>query len=427
MMYLLFLLWFLLGCFWLFKSGPAKRLGLKSWVITLLFVCKVWAALFYGWFFRQMDDYAVKADTWAMHYAAREETKWLLQEPMAFFTDVYTPRYADDGGLMATENSLFNDLKQVIFIKLLALVNLVTGQYYVVNVVVFSIICFMGLLHLVEFFTRYLGKAALVASLGALFCFPTILFWTSGMHKDGLLLAISGWLLWGWNNSRRQAWQWPLWIICMVIFFLLRVHVFILFFLCFFPISLKWPVYKIRPAFKLYTLVFLTLVSVILLWVYNPVVPASWLAARRADFLLLTASDVVSSTVFTPNFRGILSFLPQAAAYGFLWPLPGMYSSPFAMLAGVENAVILLLAIAAVYVGRRRKYVHLHTAVLLACFLYVITNFLLIGYTIPYLSPLMRYKSIVLPFMVIPSLVIAMNDRMNLLQLYITNTPLVYT
>lgn len=176
----------------------------------------------------------------------------------------------------------------------------------------------------------------------------------------------------------------------------------------------------LRPNRSLVALISAILVVIVLLYTINPLLPAQWLANRRADFLALSATDMVSAAVFPPDFRGLLGFTPSAMAYGILWPLPGMYSNPMAIVAGVENFLILLLVVFA-GIGVRSTYRQVKGRNLIAfCVFYFVWSALLIGYTIPYLSPLLRYKSILLPFIVAPALTLLAGRNIRLRQLQMT-------
>lgn len=415
MTYLLAILWFLVISWLLLRWRVAKQLGLRSWVILGLYGCKVLAGIAYGWFFMQMDNYRINADTWSIFFDALMETDWLISDPVAFFRDLITPRYANDTGIMGTENSLLNDLKEVLFIKFIAFINLFTGGRYYVNVVLINGLYTVGLLGFAQAVCLQLGKNAVWAPIVACL-FPTVLFWSSGVHKDGLLLAVAGLLLLAAVRlslqSFRLRWALPV-LFGLVLFFLLRPHACLLFVL---SCAMLWVPMRANPSkAKVAAAVAGLLIVAAVFYYFNPTVPASWLAARRLEFLALTATDVVSTQTFEGNFRGMLMFLPKAIGFGCFWPLPGMYIHPLALAAGVENAVVLLIWWGAVYALLRRKSEDYSLPFILGCFAYFAATAILVGFTIPYLSPLMRYKSIALPFIIAPSLAV-LQHRLILLQ-----------
>jgi hypothetical protein len=79
-----------------------------------LFIIKIGAGVIYGWFFTRFPHYETLSDTWRFYFGGVEEKIWLLKDPVGFFADLITPRYEQDGGALATQNSLLNDVKDLL-------------------------------------------------------------------------------------------------------------------------------------------------------------------------------------------------------------------------------------------------------------------------------------------------------------------------
>ena len=112
----LFIIYLLLFGWLIGRSQWLRQTGVSPVWLVGLYLLKVAAGIAYGYFFTRLPNYTQNADTWRMFFAGVAEKQWLLQNPAAWLADVYTPRYAADTGLLGTENSLLNDVKDVALI-----------------------------------------------------------------------------------------------------------------------------------------------------------------------------------------------------------------------------------------------------------------------------------------------------------------------
>ena len=84
-------------------------------------------------------------DTWYFHASSLQEEQLLFTDPVRFFSELYLDPYGDGKWkLLGTENSFWNDLKANALIKGLALLNLITGGHYLVNVLFYNFIGMFG-------------------------------------------------------------------------------------------------------------------------------------------------------------------------------------------------------------------------------------------------------------------------------------------
>ena len=115
-----------------------------------------------------------------------------FQQPIRIFFNIFHSGYESKyGGFFSSENSWWNDLKSNMFIKFLSLVNVFSFGNYYVNVIFYSFITFTGPVAIYRVFSDvFPGKKVHV--LVATFLIPSFAYWTSGIHKDGLVfMAIS--------------------------------------------------------------------------------------------------------------------------------------------------------------------------------------------------------------------------------------------
>ncbi|HET9433870.1 MAG TPA: hypothetical protein VFO37_08950, partial [Chitinophagaceae bacterium] len=192
MYYLLFAGYLCLFAWILTRLGFFKKSGLSNAQLVILFLLKVMAGIFYGWIGIYYGQFAYMYDTWAYHYSSVDEYKLLFQNPSEYFSNLFYSGYEHKyGGFFAAENSWWNDLKSNMFIKFLSAVNVFSFGNYYVNVIFFSFITFTGPVAMYRVFSDvFPGKKVHV--LLATFFIPSFAYWTSGIHKDGLVfMAIS--------------------------------------------------------------------------------------------------------------------------------------------------------------------------------------------------------------------------------------------
>jgi hypothetical protein len=193
---LLFIAYLVLACWLVWKNPFLRKADVGMHWILMLFLIKLAAGAAYGFLFTKLPNYAQNADTWRLFFAGITEKEWLLNDPGGWLADVYTPRYAEDGGLLATQNSLLNDLKDVVVVKFIALCNLLSGSRYYVNLIFFNYLCLFGQVALAIVWSKVFKMSHAGVMLVAVCLWPSVLFWSSGFHRDGILLHFLGWASW---------------------------------------------------------------------------------------------------------------------------------------------------------------------------------------------------------------------------------------
>lgn len=371
-----------------------------SWRWALL-ALKAGAAAAYGWLFTYLPDYQATADTWRFHYAALTETEWLLSDPLAWLADLYTPRYAHDGGLLATQNSFANDLKDLLFLKFLSLLNLLSGGRYYLNCLLFSFLTFFGIVALARCWQPVLRLASPLYPLLAIMLWPSVLFWTSGLHRDGLLLhatGIAGWMGWRLVQHRGRlagAWCWLLLhvaVLAMVRAYVLPMAVMGL------STAIGW--WKLPPNRRWWlaagvAVMLLAMALLPLLVSKQSLAMIIW--HRQQAFEVLAARSELVPLALNGTWASIAHQFPTALSRALAMPplnVPFRLTDiPFAF----ENLLLLALLWPALRAQRRLDNLAL-TAWVLGSSIAVLLIWLLSAYTVPVGMAVVRYKSIWWPF-----------------------------
>lgn len=364
----------------------------KPWLM-LGFLAKCAAGLALGYWYLGVPG----ADTWYYHQSGLDEYRLLLKDPLRFFTkDLFTHGYSGSvwTRFFDTENSFFNDLQQNLIIKLSALLSLLSGGNYFVNVVLYNILCFGGWVALFRFciLRAVIGPAV---ALGFLFFFPPLLWWGSGFLKDGLCIALYGWLLLLGNRHSFSAYRIGDLIKCIIpaiLLFLLRPF-WALILLPMMILSGLIP-HKSRNVLLIYPL---ALLAGMLLFFSTILLPESWqlpqkVADRQAAFSTLEGKSRLALPRLDASADSYLKALPRAFYNAACSPGMDQVTDAFSLLsmvfvwllgAGVIRFIWLF------YKGRA-AFTHIQWLLFWICIL----QLLLIGLTVPFVGAIVRYRAL---------------------------------
>jgi hypothetical protein len=369
-----------------------------------LFMLKVVAGVAYAWLFSRLPDYQAKVDTWRYFYQSQQETRWLLSDPAAFFTDLVTPRYEQDGGMLATQNSLLNDLKEVLVIKFMAICNVFSGGRYYVNLIFFNYLVLFGIAGFGLLWARFFRMNRPTYMVAAIALWPSVLFWSSGFHRDGLLLLAVGALLWlAWRVSRQPNWANVLGMAVVFLFlFLLRNYLAL-----FVAIAMVLAaVVYYRPQQARWILPGAITLGLVLLVALGGLYPdyafPHLLASRQQEFMGLQGGSLLTPVPLDDGWLSLLKSLPEAFRRSFASPLPGPGLKTNEWLSALENVVWLICILPAVWWCRKMVKTTSQKAWAMLAVSLVLAVGIITGLTIPFVGAIARYKSIIWPLMAPP-------------------------
>jgi len=382
-----------------------KKSGINKWTLIVLFVVKLLTGIAYGLFYT-LPKYNTGSDTWRFYRLSISETKWLLSSPLSFAKDLFYHGYANAGNLFKGENTYWNDLKSNLFVKIMALFNVLSGSSYYVNIIFFNFLFLFGLVALAKLlFSIYADRKPHI--LFGIFLLPSTLFWCSGIHKDGLILSAIGvaiYCFWNLLNQKISIKYILLNLLSFLIIFSLRSY--ILFALI--PALLCWFLSKRFGKQKALIFISVYLIGLIAFFAIPGFFPSInlplFLSAKRQEFLQLQSGSLISDSVLSPTLSGFFSFLPEAIDMAFFRPHVTEMKSFFYVPAIIEN--LLLLVLITVCFLRRKTDMNI-TPALLCLIAFALSVLLICGYTVPFTGAIVRYRSLVLPLLVTPLLCIA--------------------
>ena len=318
------------------------------------------------------------------------------------------------------ESSIYNDSHTIIrFNTLLRFFSL--GYYHVHTV----FICFLSLTGLTAIYKTFYPvlndkKSELFF---VIFLLPSVLFWGSGVLKEGLILFTLGMFVYFFG----QLFKIKAVLICLLAGLLLALSKFyvwitimpgLLFLLWVNKSSGRHTALKFVIVFAL--LGFLGLNIDKFTSIQSPLVT---LSQKQIEFNKLangTVTDAFNKPIpipesvtkintLEPTFTSLIKNSPQAFTNTFFRPFIWELNSPMMLLAGIENLVILLFIIVCILFIKPLSQIRWEYVLFCLSFVYI--QFLIIGSTTPIIGAIVRYKVPALPFLLIAFLLILDKEK----------------
>jgi len=371
-----------------------KNNYLTKWQLVIAFSVKVAFGCAFGYISLHYFKGAT-IDTWYYHTEGWKAYQLLLSNPWEFVTkDIFKHGYTENqwNTLFNSENSYLKDLPNNLMIKLVALTHLLTGGRYYVNVILYCAIIFKGSLWCYYLINRYAINSNWWYYL--VFFFPPFLFWNSGIMKDGIcFMGIMG-CLYSFSNfihHRRFLYLVQAFLFFQLVFFFRSYVGILLFCTCIYWLIInggnysKWMLTLLFSA----TMLFLFFASS---WLPNGMNLPLKLAERQQAFIALNANSLLNANNINQSVGSYFNYLPKAIAHLLLTPRITQVTSLPLVAAYLEQALFIGMLLTALWFRVKRKatsQVPFFWAIAFFC----IANYLVIGYTVPILGAIVRYRS----------------------------------
>ncbi len=290
----------------------------------------------------------------------------------------------------------------VFMIKVNAFLRLFSWGSFHIQSLFFNYLSFIGLVGVYRAFKHFLNikSSYLIIVVVGL---PSVLFWSSSVLKESLLLLFLGGICYQilvMNLQGKLAMK-RLGIIVLLLYLLALLKFYILFALAI-PILAYIINTQIKIKYPILTYIMLTLCFLTLFFNSSLL---QVLVLKQHDFLTLVSNTNAGSYYEIPyleaNFTSVISAIPNGILNTFIRPLPQKGMSIMAYPAIVENGIILLGIIYTIPTMLKAKNWGENTNTLLFIVFFTFLLFAVIGITTPVAGALVRYKVAALPFLAI--------------------------
>ncbi|MDD5569779.1 MAG: hypothetical protein PHD97_01330 [Bacteroidales bacterium] len=305
------------------------------------------------------------------------------------------------------ESVIYND--NHIIIRINAVMRFFSFGYYGVHNVFMNFISLIGLISIYKAFVKKLRDKEKMLVF-AVFLLPSVIFWGSGVLKEGLLFFFIGIFIYNFFRIAEIFSAKPAILVFISLFFLLFLKIYILAAILPGAIAYYWVSRsgdrKIFLKYLMTIMLFITfLVSI--KFVFPQLDFARILATKQENFINLSkhmhSGSIIQVGILQPDILSIIKNSPHAFFNTLLMPDIFQINSIFTLLAAFENLfVIILILVSLIYFQKN----NLNLNLLIFLLLFVTILFVLIGLVTPVAGAIVRYKTPALPFLLIAIIMI---------------------
>lgn len=401
--YLLFTAYLILFAWLVTKVKFFTKTGFTNSQLVIIFLLKVMAGIFYGWIGVYYGQMAQMIDTWAYHVESLKEYELLISHPVDFFTNLFRNSY--EGGysnFLVSENSWWNDVKANFLIKIMAIFNLFSFGNYYVNVIFYSFLSLFGPVAIYRVM-KDIFPSKRFSVLLASFLIPSFLYWTSGLHKEGLIFVGLALMIYhfyfGFKEKKFSFSRIFLILFGFALVIILRNFLvlpllppLIAWFLCY-----KW---KANPL-MIFGMVFLFSLVVFFTGKYlSPKLDfPEAVVIKQQEFIRQIGHSSVSVNELQPSFVSFLINAPQALSLAAIRPYPSDVRHLLSLAAAIEIALIVLFFVVFLFWSSKKTS---YSPFLLFCLFFSFSVLFMIGYSVNNIGAIVRYRSILLPLLLVP-------------------------
>lgn len=397
MAYLIYLIILIVCCFLITRLSFFKESEIRIDYLIVFFLIRAVAGLFVSYMSYHFGRFP---DSLLFHNNSIVESHWLIYNPSYFLNETFSNYGEGFRGIFITHSSFWNNLKSNLIIKPLAVLNLVTLRNFYTNTLVFNFFVFTGSVALFRVLSHKLSlKKPLLMVM--VFLYPTGLLFTATIHREGLIWLCFSLFLLALTRMSDDGFTWKRFIVLVsgfILIFCFRNYVAFLMIpaLSGWLLSLK---YRSKTVVIFACIGVLSIIFLFGARIFFPFADfPQFIVNRASEFRLISegSSTYLEMNPLIPDFAGFASNFPVAFFHAFL--LPGIQSItkwtmlPFALEIVCAEVMILIIAI------KGKIKISPFTAFLVfLCFSVI----LIIGFIVPNLGAIIRYRSIYLHLILI--------------------------
>lgn len=415
--YLLFIFYAIVFCWLITHLKFFKNCDLSNRILIILFLVRILAGLFNNY----INIYHYQfSDARAFHEQGIEEYNLLLNNTREYLTNIFKTNYTDYSHFLESSGSFWNDLRTNIIAKILSIFNVFSGQNIFINNLFFDFLIFFGSIYFYKVFIKIFPKNRAIVII-CVFLLPSVLYFTSGIHRDGFIFLSLSIVIYNIQlMMERKKYLWKnifsvIVFLCLIL--LLRNFVFITLAtaLVAWIVAERFPKYAFISFTGTYTIV-------IVLFFSSGMLPPRFnlpqhVSSKQIEFISIAklGASAININPLYPNFRSFINNAPQALNHTFMRPyLTEKFNFLYTPVA-IEIFLYEILFLLFIFFRNKNSL----TPFIYFCFFFSISMFLIIGYTIPIIGAIVRYRGIYFPFLLIP--IICLTDWQKIKSLFHIN------
>lgn len=402
MFYLLFTLYLILFCQLIIHIKFFKESGLEKRLLIVLFLIRVLVGIVNAYI--NLYHQAI-SDSVGFQLQGIDEYHLLFQNPHEYFTNIFQANPNNGyGAFLESADSFWNDARSNLIIKMLSVFNIFSLTNFFINSLFYNFLIFFGTVGLYRIFIKIFPDNKLVVIV-CIFLLPSVIYFSSAIHRDGLIyLSLSLFIYHLFFMIKNKDYSFRrifLSLLFLFIILLLRNFVFIILV----PAIIAWLLAERKPKYTFIIFCGVYLLITILFFC-TELLPDAFnlpehVSSRQRDFILIAqrAASAININPLYANFRSFFNNIPQALNHSFMRPYLTEYDNFFYIPLSLEIFFYEILFL--LFIFFRKKNIGLNPFICF-CIFFTVTMFLVIGYTIPIIGSIVRYRSIYFAFIITP-------------------------
>lgn len=303
-------------------------------------------------------------------------------------------------------STFFNDSHTII--KLNAIIRIFSFGNYHIHTLFFCMMSVTGLFGLYKSVIHFFkGKEKILKYL--LFFTPSVLFWSSGVLKEPIILLSLGLIfmsIYNLINRKKVFINLLVLILFLNCLFLIKFYVFV----ALIPVLIPF-IFSLTPYLKklLFNYGLSLLIFILIALSMKHISPnldfIDILSKKQNSFIRMAEYNRAGSCFeiqkIESNLISVIKAVPKGIVNCFVRPLPWNISSKIQILPVVENIMILFFILLSIYHAFYHKTIKKIASYkfLLTCIFFTLILFSIIGISTPVAGALVRYKVPALPFL----------------------------
>lgn len=294
------------------------------------------------------------------------------------------------------------------------------GNFYV-HTVFMCFLSFIGCMALYKAFSIFIKNKEKQLFVG-IFFLPSVLFWSSGVLKEGILLFTIGILLFSFFSitvlKNKTILNYTILSFSLLLLFYLKFYVLA----SLTPALIAFAINKKNTALN-YLFVFaiyITCISTLSLF-FSELNPLILLKEKQQAFLALAqkenAGSFLNEFTLDGTLLSIIKSIPYAIKNTFLLPIFFLSKSSIEFIAAIENLFLQLFFITALLHKKKMDFMERNFVWMGISFSVLL--FLLIGISTPILGAIVRYKTPALPFIFAVLLLLTNHSKLYHFKIYL--------
>ncbi len=387
-------------CWLIQRIAFFRQSGLSKQQLIGIFLVKIAAGCVYGCIHLY---YYGGADTWSFFDSGRMIYDTIFINPWYYIELTFGPNARIPPYYLCEilePIPFWSDVRTYSMLRINALLHLISGGYYYVHVVFWAFFSFCGLLALYRTFNYFFPEKHF-ASCFVLFFVPSILFWTSGIHKSGISFLAIGLMCYHFyhflqykNRLKRLLYM----TLCAALLSIVRPYILMLLLPAL--TSCFWTYYY--PKYSFTKFVFVYFIYIIALLNAYKLHPKLDILARVYDahyyFVVYKpgTGDIPINMLSLENKWTFVQQIPQAFFNAAFRPLLLEVNSLVQAMSAIEMTFLIVFMLLCLGFNRFREIEQ--RCFLYTCLFFAVTYFIFVGWIVDNLGAIVRYRAIGLPF-----------------------------